>query len=119
MRAPKHFTLLLLTVAIASSVHGQFCATKLTDRPEIDQVAFHKFLQNMEKVDNPSKDLKDWNELKEAERHFISYILGFFAGSDGIVLENLLERFTNEKNDTSFPIKSISYILKKTQTNDK
>ena len=28
------------------------------------------------------------------------------------------ERFTNEKNDTSFPIKSISYILKKYSINE-
>jgi ribonucleoside-diphosphate reductase beta chain len=43
-----------------------------------------------------SKDLKDWNNLKETEQHFISYILGFFAGSDGIVIENLGLRFLKE-----------------------
>ena len=43
-----------------------------------------------------SQDLKDWDTLKDEERHFISYILGFFAGSDGIVMENLGMRFTNE-----------------------
>lgn len=44
-----------------------------------------------------SKDRLDWeNNLKPEEREFISHILAFFAGSDGIVLENLLKRFTNE-----------------------
>ena len=43
-----------------------------------------------------SKDLKDWHNLKETEQHFISYILGFFAGSDGIVIENLGLRFLKE-----------------------
>lgn len=43
-----------------------------------------------------NKDLKDWENLKDDERHFISHILGFFAGSDGIVMENLGMRFMNE-----------------------
>lgn len=43
-----------------------------------------------------NKDLKDWDSLKDDERHFISHILGFFAGSDGIVMENLGMRFMNE-----------------------
>ena len=44
-----------------------------------------------------SKDLHDWqNRLNDNERHFISHILAFFAASDGIVNENLVERFSNE-----------------------
>lgn len=43
-----------------------------------------------------SKDLSDWEKLSENERHFIKYILAFFAGSDGIVNENLGVRFMNE-----------------------
>ena len=43
-----------------------------------------------------SKDMNDWNSLKEEERHFIKNILAFFAGSDGIVLENLGVRFMND-----------------------
>ncbi|WFD45238.1 ribonucleoside-diphosphate reductase [Malassezia psittaci] len=44
-----------------------------------------------------SKDLHDWdNKLNDNERHFISHVLAFFAASDGIVNENLLERFSNE-----------------------
>lgn len=42
-------------------------------------------------------DLKHWtNELNDNERHFIKHVLAFFAASDGIVLENLLERFATE-----------------------
>ncbi|WFC96478.1 ribonucleoside-diphosphate reductase [Malassezia brasiliensis] len=44
-----------------------------------------------------SKDLHDWdNRLNDNERHFISHVLAFFAASDGIVNENLLERFSAE-----------------------
>merc|ERR1711990_954860 len=42
-------------------------------------------------------DLRDWNDkLKEDERYFISHVLAFFAASDGIVNENLVEKFTQE-----------------------
>jgi len=42
-------------------------------------------------------DLRDWNDkLKDDERHFISHVLAFFAASDGIVNENLVERFMQE-----------------------
>lgn len=43
-----------------------------------------------------SKDMKDWEKLNENERHFIKHILGFFAGSDGIVMENLATRFSRD-----------------------
>ena len=43
-----------------------------------------------------SKDLDDWEKLNENEKHFIKYVLGFFAASDGIVNLNLLERFTKD-----------------------
>ena len=43
------------------------------------------------------QDLKDWNEkLKDDEKYFISHVLAFFAASDGIVNENLVERFMQE-----------------------
>ncbi len=42
------------------------------------------------------KDLTDWDKLKEEEQYFIKNVLAFFAGSDGIVLENLAENFMNE-----------------------
>ena len=43
-----------------------------------------------------SKDLRDWVRLSDGERHFVKRILGFFAGSDGLVMENLGQRFMNE-----------------------
>lgn len=43
-----------------------------------------------------SKDMKDWVRLTADEQHFIKYVLGFFAGSDGIVMENLGSRFMRE-----------------------
>ena len=44
-----------------------------------------------------SRDLDDWNnKLNKNERHFISMILAFFAGADGIVVENLAKRFCRE-----------------------
>jgi len=43
-----------------------------------------------------SKDILDWDNLKDGERHFISHVLAFFAASDGIVNENLVENFAQE-----------------------
>ena len=43
-----------------------------------------------------SKDVVSWNTLNADEKHFISMILAFFAASDGIVLENLAERFMSD-----------------------
>ena len=43
-----------------------------------------------------SKDLVHWKNLKDDEKHFIKMVLAFFAASDGIVLENLGQRFMNE-----------------------
>ncbi|XP_034654726.1 ribonucleoside-diphosphate reductase subunit M2 [Drosophila subobscura] len=43
-----------------------------------------------------SKDATDWARLTDNERYFISHVLAFFAASDGIVNENLVERFSQE-----------------------
>jgi ribonucleoside-diphosphate reductase subunit M2 len=44
-----------------------------------------------------SKDLTDWEyKLNNDERYFISHVLAFFAAADGIVNENLVERFSKE-----------------------
>lgn len=43
-----------------------------------------------------SKDLDDWSKLNADEQMFISMILAFFAASDGIVLENLAQRFMSD-----------------------
>lgn len=43
-----------------------------------------------------SKDQADWAKLTADEKHFIGRVLAFFAGSDGIVMENLVTRFQGE-----------------------
>ena len=43
-----------------------------------------------------SKDLSDWQKLNEQEQYYIKHILAFFAASDGIVNENLVEKFCQE-----------------------
>ena len=43
-----------------------------------------------------TKDLNDFQGMEEKEKYFIENILAFFAASDGIVNENLVERFCNE-----------------------
>jgi len=43
-----------------------------------------------------SKDISDWDKLTKNEQHFIKNIIGFFSGSDGIIMENLAVRFLNE-----------------------
>jgi ribonucleotide reductase beta subunit family protein with ferritin-like domain len=43
-----------------------------------------------------SKDKDDWATLSDNEQYFIKQVLAFFAGSDGIVQENLATRFQRE-----------------------
>ena len=43
-----------------------------------------------------SKDMDDWKELTSNEQKFVKYILAFFAGSDGIVFENINNNFADE-----------------------
>ena len=43
-----------------------------------------------------TKDLSHWDGLSNDERYYISMILAFFAASDGIVLENLAQRFMSD-----------------------
>ncbi len=43
-----------------------------------------------------SHDLRDWANLNDGERYFITHVLAFFAASDGIVNENLAEHFVSE-----------------------
>jgi ribonucleotide reductase beta subunit family protein with ferritin-like domain len=43
-----------------------------------------------------SQDVKDWEKLSEDEKHFVKHVLAFFAASDGIVNENLMDRFARE-----------------------
>lgn len=43
-----------------------------------------------------SKDAEDLAKMNDNEKHFIMQIIAFFAGSDGIVNENLARNFLNE-----------------------
>jgi len=51
---------------------------------------------NAEEISFKQKDLEEWNDLSENQRFFLERQLAFFAGSDGIVMENLVERFCEE-----------------------
>lgn len=48
-----------------------------------------------EEIDFPA-DITDWHKLNESEQFFISNVLSFFAGSDGIIFENLSNNFIDE-----------------------
>jgi len=43
-----------------------------------------------------TKDTRDWLKLDQNTQHFIKHILGFFAASDGILMENLALNFQHE-----------------------
>ena len=48
-----------------------------------------------EEIDFPA-DISDWEKLNTDEKKFISNVLSFFAGSDGIIFENLSINFIDE-----------------------
>ncbi|VDM39366.1 unnamed protein product [Toxocara canis] len=75
------------TVEEAASF-GYICSQMSLDKWNF----FH--IQNF-KVDL-SKDYHHWERLDDGERFFISRVLAFFAASDGIVNENLVDRFAQE-----------------------
>lgn len=45
---------------------------------------------------NLSQDVTEWKTLTPDERHFVKHVLAFFAGADGIVMENLQLNFGAE-----------------------
>lgn len=53
-------------------------------------------------------DKIDWAKLSDSEKHFIKYVLAFFAGSDGIVQENLATRFQRE---VQYPEAKFAYSM--------
>ena len=60
-----------------------------------------------------SRDMRDWNNwLNDNERHFISYVLAFFAASDGILVAGLQLR-RPDKNEP-IPTEVADWILDKT-----
>ena len=54
------------------------------------------------------KDKVDWEKLSENEQFFIKQVLAFFAGSDGIVQENLATRF---QRDIQSPVARLFYAF--------
>mmetsp|Transcript_16179 Transcript_16179/g.31293 ORF Transcript_16179/g.31293 Transcript_16179/m.31293 type:complete len:389 (+) Transcript_16179:136-1302(+) len=46
------------------------------------------------------QDQRDFDSMTSGEQHFVKHVLAFFASSDGIVLENVVENFCSE---VSFP----------------
>ena len=62
----------------------------------------YKAYKNLRSVDwnveelNLSQDRADWEKLTPDEQHYLSHVLAFFAGSDGIVVENLAYRFSKD-----------------------
>lgn len=55
-----------------------------------------------------SKDRNDWEKLTSQEQYFIKQVLAFFAGSDGIVQENLATRF---QKDVQSPVARLFYSI--------
>ena len=84
---PRHFTLLLNNVALNCR-----SSLQLWEAYKTAQASFW----TTEEIDL-SVDVTHWRDkLNDAEREFFSMILAFFAASDGIVNENLVERFSAE-----------------------
>jgi ribonucleoside-diphosphate reductase beta chain len=77
------------------------------DRPlyELYKKAVASFWVSGE-VQVQQRDKADWEALSENERYYIKHILAFFAGSDGIVAENLAVRFYRE---ASSPVAKLFY----------
>ena len=49
-----------------------------------------------EEMGDFQRDLKDYDNMPPEKQEFINNVLAFFAASDGIVNENLIQKFSNE-----------------------
>jgi len=75
--------------------------TRFTLFPIMKPKLFQKYKQHVSVFWTPeeidlAKDMKDWVKLSANEQHFIKNVLAFFAGSDGIIQENIAARFMND-----------------------
>jgi ribonucleoside-diphosphate reductase beta chain len=75
--------------------------TRFTLFPIMKPKLFQKYKDHLAVFWTPEevsldRDRKDWAKLTEKERFFVKNILAFFAGSDGIVQENLASNFSGE-----------------------
>jgi ribonucleoside-diphosphate reductase subunit M2 len=67
------------------------------EHPEVWQM-YKKAVASFWTIDEVdlAKDMDHWANLKPNEQYFIKHVLAFFAASDGIVNENLVDRFMSE-----------------------
>ncbi|KID73100.1 Ribonucleoside-diphosphate reductase small chain [Metarhizium brunneum] len=97
------------SAAVAPGIKAEVDEPLLQENPQrfvLFPIKYHEIWQMYKKAEasfwtaeeiDLSKDLHDWNNrLNDDEKYFISHILAFFAASDGIVNENLVERFSGE-----------------------
>lgn len=49
-----------------------------------------------EEIDFQQRDVDDWNKLSDDAQNFLLHILGFFASSDMLIVDNLLDNFMSE-----------------------
>jgi ribonucleotide reductase beta subunit family protein with ferritin-like domain len=75
--------------------------TRFTLFPIMKPKLFQKYKDHLSVFWTPEevsldRDRKDWAKLSDNERFFVKNILAFFAGSDGIVQENLAANFSTE-----------------------
>ncbi len=84
---------------------GEMLLAKNASRHVLFPIVHHDIFEMYKKAESTfwradeidlAKDMSDWEMLSENERHFIKNVIGFFAGSDGIVMENLAQRFLRE-----------------------
>jgi hypothetical protein len=72
------------------------CETRFIDA-SMSQHFRHAFVEAAAEAMELSKDLRDWEEhLNDNVRRFILHVHASFVASDGIVNENLIERFSGE-----------------------
>ena len=82
----------LMEMSLSEDISDKARATKAIERLKKAEANFW----TTEELDL-SKDLKDFNtKMNDNERMFVENVLAFFAASDGIVNENLVERFCND-----------------------
>ena len=86
----------LLPESLLDATEDRFTIFPIRHQDVWDRYKQHMSVIWMAEEIDLSKDMAHWEKLTDGERHFIKNIIGFFAGSDGIVMENLANRFMRE-----------------------
>ena len=82
--------------------------TKNTERYQLYPIQYHELYELYKKSRQSfwqpeevilTKDVLEWEQLDQDTKHFISHILSFFAGMDGIIMKNIDVNFSNELKD--------------------